>query len=1504
MNDSTEDSKSNKILSTQEEDFNDNEILTKNILMTTKTLTNQLNGQKATNQNETSGSTGNSTQTNRAIYTCERQHTAICTIGTNIHKGTSSCAGLAKTSDMNKCVSETIVEQARGIAHGMASQSDNEHELSDSQSEPNNMAHLTGSNDRGYELSNNPLKLENKSNMESYDQGRDKLKNQPIDNFYTSEKKSKINQKLGSELIETCDSCTLSILLSKQSLLRRQKNSKLSKDVEISKPKTNITPNMEEIIIKTLAPDRINSFRCKICRNCVSCSPLEFLTRDQRIKLLLQRESYEMSDSVKIINCPINKGKLRILTRLPVIDESGGQQNLRDVIAQFDKKMVTLPQVDKNSIIEEFQKALANKFVTKLKDLPTAVQDQIESYPKRYVNTVAAFKASISTPARVCVDFSSGRKSENESSLAGLLDISVYRTIRAFRAYKHIALGDLQKFYNCTLLSIPDIARHLFVWRDKLMKENPSEIYCYTRMTFGHRAASSISNQGVRMLCKFAENQCKHCSGRYSTIDPLKSRSEICYALVHLLSRFVNCIYVDDLVIGHSNRKVLLALIEYAKSLFNLFSFNFKGIDVSKQETDPDSKTLNPQGFLSFMGYNFKPQSDEVWLKSPILHNGIKSRGRIIPARKGDELIQGELTKEEDISVENILKLLGNKTFSLKVMVSLAGITYDPLGLCAILQSQIRHSYSTAMKLSGGDWDKEIPRYLRDFFLLQLVQLFKCTMHRYKRYPITSTSEDISYTLLVLCDASISIVLLAYLVIPEKGDTPGSIMLWQSKTHLCPNKLTIPLRELLAICLAAELSLSIIGELPEIIRDFYIINDSKVGIYWVLGSKNNNRTQTIFTRNKIEATRHFIKQSMDILENSHHHNKIKSRFTDQKDNKWQNHLLWISSKYNTSDTGTKFQTFDNTQCGGSMINAEAASPESNLHKGEEWMTNMNSLYESKQLIAASNFTVKLNENEKLEFDNGFKASRTSKIEPEASVILAQDGSNEVFKVKTGAKSVMLTELNQPTNQGNLTEINTDESENDEDNLDQEEELIDDGRFTSILATAIDGNLSETNEVKNYLEKSQSLHKQRASVKIIKKEGKTGTVNISHLLGFEQVIRFPFSKSIRIMLIVITMCHKFLKKLKKTLTLTSANNSFLKGLVSPAKLDNIKELIGNKIIEDISANKNQSEKTLIHNKRPILLKISEDPVKNILEACRRMEYDVTSMKNFNLDLLKRDKKGNFSFYENLPDFLTNSLGFRRVIQRFSEMYHCIKILKKENVGLMIKTKALFKILSNSQFLLIENFFDQRPISDSGMLIIKDLTKIHGIIFSDPTFKGLAEEKFKLSSWLPQDLTRKKILFNPSFEGLEVCIRTNFKCLFRTNNKTLTIVDVFENTQEFDNCNKVLTIHLANKISSELRQSYPAKFIEKIGANMDNVIFLKSRIINFEAEKDKQEELYHKVLKQQGFHSAVVVIGALSSIAYSIINTAHAQGFTLNRKVSRGNHAGIEKTISRIENFEKI
>ena len=44
------------------------------------------------------------------------------------------------------------------------------------------------------------------------------------------------------------------------------------------------------------------------------------------------------------------------------------------------------------------------------------------------------------------------------------------------------------------------------------------------------------------------------------------------------------------------------------------------------------------------------------------------------------------------------------------------------------------------------------------------------------------------------------------------------------------------------------------------------------------------------------------------------------------------------------------------------------------------MTNMNSLYESKQLIAASNFTVKLNENEKLEFDNGFKASRTSKIE--------------------------------------------------------------------------------------------------------------------------------------------------------------------------------------------------------------------------------------------------------------------------------------------------------------------------------------------------------------------------------------------------------------------------------------------------------------------------------------------------------------------------------------------
>ena len=50
------------------------------------------------------------------------------------------------------------------------------------------------------------------------------------------------------------------------------------------------------------------------------------------------------------------------------------------------------------------------------------------------------------------------------------------------------------------------------------------------------------------------------------------------------------------------------------------------------------------------------------------------------------------------------------------------------------------------------------------------------------------------------------------------------------------------------------------------------------------------------------------------------------------------------------------------------------------------MTNMNSLYESKQLIAASNFTVKLNENEKLEFDNGFKNDKFPKFTLDIDII--------------------------------------------------------------------------------------------------------------------------------------------------------------------------------------------------------------------------------------------------------------------------------------------------------------------------------------------------------------------------------------------------------------------------------------------------------------------------------------------------------------------------------------
>ena len=128
-----------------------------------------------------------------------------------------------------------------------------------------------------------------------------------------------------------------------------------------------------------------------------------------------------------------------------------------------------------------------------------------------YVSISPAFKTnSISTPCRIAYNLAKkdkeSKKSQNDISLTGLVQLDMTKTGRFFKSRKGMAAADVKKFYNQILVSKEDFNRQLFVWRFEGDPNNPLETYIFTRIMFGHVASSFIAKVGLQKICYFGES--------------------------------------------------------------------------------------------------------------------------------------------------------------------------------------------------------------------------------------------------------------------------------------------------------------------------------------------------------------------------------------------------------------------------------------------------------------------------------------------------------------------------------------------------------------------------------------------------------------------------------------------------------------------------------------------------------------------------------------------------------------------------------------------------------------------------------------------------------------------------------------------------------------------------------------------------------------------------------------------------------------------------------------
>ena len=228
------------------------------------------------------------------------------------------------------------------------------------------------------------------------------------------------------------------------------------------------------------------------------------------------------------------------------------------------------------------------------------------------------------------------------------------------------------------------------------------------------------------------------------------------------------------------------------------------------------------------------------------------------------------------------------------------------------------------MRMSRASWDQILDRELWDFAVQQMLELYKSTLIDFERFPKSFSTQRGKSTLVVTADASISLVMNAFLIISNEGGRCETVHI-QSKSFLANSVGTIPQRELHALSLACQFCREIVADLGPLFDSFLVCTDAKVTLFWVLNQ--SEIPKTIFVENRIQIVRSCLQTSIDLLSEQHGPQNLGKSSKSQPGplKNFKDVLFWIPSSKNRSDLGSKFLTFDSACKSSPMITAEDLS---------------------------------------------------------------------------------------------------------------------------------------------------------------------------------------------------------------------------------------------------------------------------------------------------------------------------------------------------------------------------------------------------------------------------------------------------------------------------------------------------------------------------------------------------------------------------------------------------
>ena len=411
---------------------------------------------------------------------------------------------------------------------------------------------------------------------------------------------------------------------------------------------------------------------------------------------------------------------------------------------------------------------------------------------------------SRTTKLRVVLDASAktrGGKSLNDAIHAGpnLTPEMVGILIRS-RLYQHLMISDVEKAFHQIGLQEDHRQYTKFLWvRDPAKPPKGDNLiqYWYTKVPFGVNASPFLLMASFRYFLKALSPE----------IEELIRRNT----------------YVDNIVFGCDDIQTLTQSYRILKDLFSKMSMNIREFcsnqpDVVQSLPEEDRAQVEKSKVL---GVRWNTTSDTY-----------------------------------TIQIQNYQP----KKFSKKELFSIAGKTFDPLGLLSPLTVRLKMFLQKIWLLPDFDWNSIVPEVLQEEFVFIMNQI---STHEFCIPRVmTSLSNDAERDLILFTDASEdNMCMTVYIRTSTRNSVSCHLITSRTKAKSIKDSHTIPRLELTAMQLGMHLIQYVISEMPaNIIRQVHAFCDSQIALNWLLGGKQLRP----YVENRVNRIKRITHEILDL----------------------------------------------------------------------------------------------------------------------------------------------------------------------------------------------------------------------------------------------------------------------------------------------------------------------------------------------------------------------------------------------------------------------------------------------------------------------------------------------------------------------------------------------------------------------------------------------------------------------------------------------------------------